>query len=116
MATLPSGAPYMLGTDAANTIDTYTSNNANYWDARVPLKTAAGVTGSFSASTTVDLTSYGFTSTPVIILQIKSTSATNNAYVTFSGESSTGFTIYKWKSDGTAASVSTTVHWVAIEL
>ena len=116
MATLPSGAPYMLGTDAANTIDTFTLDNAEYWDERVPLKTAAGVTSSFAATTTVDLTSYGFTSTPVIILQVKSTTATNNAYVTFSGESSTGFTIYKWKSDGTAASIATTVHWTAIEL
>jgi hypothetical protein len=37
MATLPSGAPYMEGTDAANTIDSYTLANAEYWDARTPL-------------------------------------------------------------------------------
>jgi hypothetical protein len=42
MAVLPSGAPYMVGTDLNNTIDEYTLANANHFDARVPLAFKAG--------------------------------------------------------------------------
>jgi hypothetical protein len=113
MATLPSGAPYMLGSDAADTIDTYTKDNADYWDARTARRMAVGTSSSFGATTTVNLTSFGFTATPTIIVTVNSSASTNTS-ATVSGASSTGFTISKWTGT-TAASVATTVNWVAIQ-
>jgi len=114
MATLPSGAPYMVGTDLNNTIDDYTLTNANYWDARVPVATAAGITGSFSATQTITFPVGRFSTTPAIVLGLKSTTPSNNETVTYAGESAAGFTIYKWRGGGTAATVTTTVSWVAV--
>jgi hypothetical protein len=113
MATLPSGAPYMLGSDAADTIDTYTKDNADYWDARVPLIIASGTSSSFGATTTVDLTSFGFTVAPKVVVTVNS-SATNNTSATVSSITTTGFTISKF-TGATAASVATTVNWIAIQ-
>jgi hypothetical protein len=111
--TLPSGAPYLLGTDPGNQIDNVSLSNAQYWDARTPRATATGTTGTFAASSTVTFPVGRFSAAPVVIATPVS-SATTATSATVASVTSTGFTAYRW-AGGAAASVPGTVNWRAVQ-
>jgi hypothetical protein len=111
MATLPSGAPYMLGTDLNNTIDTYTLDNANYFDARVPLGFKTG-TDSVSAPN-VTGTNKTFTypvafpaGSTVVVLPNFSNSISAQLNIAITASSNTGFTWRVYHNIGSTTTIN----------
>lgn len=90
------------------------------WSDPVPYKMASGVVSSgwSSGAVPVDLTSYGFTSAPVVTLTPVSANLSLITSVTLnSAPSTTSFTINARTYNGTAfANGTPTVHWTAIQL
>lgn len=101
----------------------YSSATSPYaiWGYPSPYKIASGTiaSGSWSSGTaSVDLTSYGFTQTPVISLTPVAGSLSQITNVTLSATpSATGFTAAARNYNGTSFSNGTPVtHWIAIQL
>lgn len=117
MATLPSGAPYMLGTDAANTIDTYTLDNANYWDDRTPAKVLSGTVSVTAPNATPGTTTVTFASAfgsaPVVVVTLN-TGYSFQVNVSALSASTTGFTFRAYQSSGSSQTIN--ANWIAVEL
>jgi hypothetical protein len=109
----------MEGTDLNNTIDTYTLNNANYWDERTPYGFRFG-TGSITAPATTAATqavtfgtAFPAGATIRVLITISSTHTTNILTST-TALSNTGFT---WRAyNGGASSQTVTMNWIAFRV
>ena len=117
MATLPSGAPYMLASDANDTIDNYTLDNANYWDDRVPNQILTGTVSVSAPNTTPSTTtvpfSTAFSVAPTVVLTLN-TSHSGNVNIAVSAVSTTGFTFRAYHNLGATTTIG--ANWLAVQL
>jgi hypothetical protein len=116
MAVLPSGAPYMVGTDLNNTIDEYTLANANHFDARVPLAFKNGTDS--VAAPNVTGTNKSFTypvafpaGSTVIVFPVFTNSISAQLNIAVTASSNTGFTWRVYHNIGSTTTIN--INWIA---